>query len=217
MTHARIVFDLDGTLIDSAPDIQVIANSLLEQESAAPISLAQTHSFIGNGVGVFVERMSALRGIPEDKQVQLTAEFIERYKTEFWHTLLYPEVENVLEHLGEQHSLAICTNKPIEPCHAILAHLRIDRYFGAVFGGDSLPTRKPDPAILHATFEALGSGPRIYVGDSEVDAKTAQAANTPFVFFTEGYRKSPVEEIPFDRSFEHFSELPAIISDMIDA
>lgn len=217
MTRARIVFDLDGTLIDSAPDIQGIANDLLKGEGAAPIDLAQTHDFIGNGVGVFVEKMRTLRGIPDRAQTRLVDAFAEKYKTAFARTTLYPGVRDALVALSENHALGICTNKLIDPCHAVLRHFELDRLFSTVWGGDSLATRKPDPAMLHAAFDALGSGPMIYVGDSEVDAETAHRASVPFFLFTEGYRKTPVDMIHHHVTFSDFNNLHALVNTEISA
>lgn len=215
MTHARIVFDLDGTLIDSAPDIQGIANDLLIAEGAEPLDLQQTHEFIGNGLGVFVQRMRALRGIPDDAHDRLIEAFTEQYYTAYSRTTLYPGVREALTELSQDHTLGICTNKLIGPCHAVLKHLEIDGFFSTVWGGDSLPTRKPDPAMLHAALDALGSGPRIYVGDSEVDAETAKRAGVPFLLFTEGYRKSPVDQIHHDVAFSAYDTFSQLIREQI--
>ncbi len=215
MTRARIVFDLDGTLIDSAPDIRHIANAVLAEADAKPITLAETHSFIGNGVGVFVSRMRALRNISEDRQEQMVESFVRRYETQFEHTSLYPDTRPVLTQLQAQHSLGICTNKVIGATHAVLGHLKIDHLFGCVIGGDSLPTRKPDPQMLFAAFEALDGGPEIYVGDSEVDAETAQRAGVPFFLFSGGYRKTGVDQIPKTARFDSFSELPGLVESLI--
>ncbi|MBW4709002.1 HAD-IA family hydrolase [Roseobacter sp. YSTF-M11] len=212
--RARIVFDLDGTLIDSAPEIQGIANALLAQDNIAPLSLAETRSFIGNGIDVFIRRMRDLRDIPPDRQEDLTEAFVAKYATSFDQTRLYPGVEDSLQKLREHHALGICTNKLIGPCHAVLDHLHIKRFFDTVWGGDSLPTRKPDPAMLKAAFEDLDGEKLIYVGDSEIDAETARRAQVPFLLFTGGYRKSPVDQITNDGTFDHHSELPALIGAM---
>lgn len=217
MTPARIVFDLDGTLIDSAPDIQGIANALLGEAGKEPISLAQTHDFIGNGVGVFVEKMRKLRGIEDGAQQPLTEAFAARYMTAYARTELYPGVREALTELGRTHRLGICTNKLIAPCHAVLDHLELSHFFDAVLGGDSLPQRKPDPAPLTATFDALGDGPRLYVGDSEVDAETARRADVPFLLFTMGYRKTPVEDLPHAALFNDFAQLTRLVESCLTA
>ncbi|MGD9293540.1 MAG: HAD-IA family hydrolase [Roseobacter sp.] len=207
MKRARIVFDLDGTLIDSAPDIQGIANALLSLEGKPEISLAQTRRFIGNGVEVFVQRLRELRRIPDDRQEPMTKAFIERYETAFELTHLYPHVFEVLQKLHAHHALGICTNKVVIPCRAVLRHLGIAHFFDTIVGGDSLPTRKPDPAMLHAAFENLEGGDCIYVGDSEVDAETALRANVPFLLFTGGYRKTSVDQIPARGTFSSHLDL----------
>lgn len=210
---ARIVFDLDGTLIDSAPDIHGIANAVLAEEGLEPISLEQTRAFIGNGAQVFISRLRAARDIPDSEQTRLYEGFVGRYDTAVTLTRPYAHVPQTLSHLVEQgHRLGICTNKPIRPTHAVLQHLGLDQFFETIWGGDSLLVHKPDPAPLFAAFEALGSGPALYVGDSEVDAETAQRADVPFLLFTEGYRKRPVEEMPHH---QHFSSY-AGFCDMVD-
>lgn len=210
---ARIVFDLDGTLIDSAPDIHGIANALLGAEGKDPISLDQARDFIGNGASVFVAKMRAAREIADDQHARLLADFIARYDDAVTLTRPYPNVEAALQHLiDEGHALGVCTNKPIRPTKAVLSHLGLDRFFQAFCGGDSLPVHKPEPAPLNAAFDALPEGSEIYVGDSDVDAETAQRAMVPFLLFTEGYRKQPVSVMPHTAAFSDFAELPALIA-----
>lgn len=210
---ARIVFDLDGTLIDSAPDIQGIANALMHEEGHEPFTLAQARDFIGNGVVVFVEKMRAARGIPDSDHDRLLAEFIARYHDATALTETYPGVLQTLQTLhAAGHILGVCTNKPSVATRAVLAHLSLDGFFETVIGGDSLPVSKPDPAPLHAAFDALGAGPVIYVGDSGVDAETALRAKVPFFLFTEGYRKQPISKMPHTQAFSHFDDLPGLIA-----
>ena len=204
---ARIVLDLDGPLIDSAPDVQNIANAALAGVDAAPITLADTHTFIGEGIHIFVARMRDARNLPERFQEPLLKDLIARYDDAFTLTELYPGVRAALTALSQTHRLGICTNKLHRPCIRVLRHLRIDHFFASVWGGDNPIARKPDPAPLRAVFEELGSGPRIYVGDSEIDAETAQRAGVPFVLFTGGYRKSDVDQIPHSVALDDFHDL----------
>ena len=213
---ARRVLDLDGALIDSAPDIHEIANAVLAGEGAEPITLAQAREFIGNGAGVFVAKMRAARGIADSEQERLLADFTGHYLTATDLTHPYPAVEQVLGQLkAAGHSLGVCTNKPFAATQAALRATGLDGYFDVVIGGDSLPVHKPDPRPLDKAFADLGRGPEIYVGDSEVDAETAQRALVPFVLFTEGYRKTASALIPHAAQFSHFDDLGVIIDALL--
>jgi phosphoglycolate phosphatase len=210
--RVRVVFDLDGTLIDSAPDILGVANGVLAPHGAQ-ITLVQTHSFIGNGVAVFISRMLAAVNLPATLQADMLPVFKTAYLTAVERTHPYAGVTRALDRLRSAgHGLGICTNKPIAPCMAVMDHLALTPYFDTFWGGDSLAVTKPDPAPLHAALDALGQGPCIYVGDSEVDAETAQRAGVAFLLFTEGYRKTPVEQIPHTAAFSDFAQLPALVT-----
>jgi phosphoglycolate phosphatase len=214
----RVVFDLDGTLIDSAPDIREVANALLAGEGAAPVSLAETRGFIGHGAPTFVARMRAARDLPESAQERLLAEFVRLYDSAVGLTAPYPGAVAALDALAaEGHALGLCTNKPYRPCLAVLDHLGLTGRFGSIVGGDSLPERKPDPAPLRAVLTALGEGPAVYVGDSEVDAECARRAGLPFLLFTEGYRSAPVESLPHAAAFDDFGDLPRLVRVCLEA
>ena len=213
--NARIIFDLDGTLIDSAPDIQNIANASLAKIDVAPISLDETHSFIGEGIQNFVERMRKARDVSDEYQKLLLEEMTARYETAVGLTVMYPGVFEALTSLAQTHQLGICTNKLYRPTIAILKHLKIEHFFQTVWGGDNPLARKPNPAPLNAAFNDLGSGFCIYVGDSEIDAETAQRAKVPFILFTEGYRKNPIDQIPHDVAFNSYTDLPTKINEIL--
>lgn len=210
---ARIVFDLDGTLVDSAPDLQAVANELLATDGHAPLTLTEARGFIGQGVAVFVARMRAARGIADSDQAALLAGFMARYDGAVGLTVVYPGVPATLAALrAGGHRLGLCTNKPLAPTMALLRHLELADTFDKIIAGDSLPQRKPDPAPLIAACDMGGAGPVLYVGDSEVDAETAQRAGVPFVLFTEGYRAAAVADLPHVASFADFSALPGLIA-----
>lgn len=214
----RIVFDLDGTLIDSAPDIHAAGNAVLEAEGLAQISYDQARSFIGNGARVFLERMERASAGTNDppRTERMRRLFAQKYERAHALTRVYPGVEEALHRLRDEGwQLGLCTNKPIAPTRAVLAHLRLTPLFATIVGGDTLPVMKPDPAPLMKAMRALGEGPVVYVGDSEVDAATAVAADVPFALFTEGYRKTPVDTIPHSRAFDDWSHLPAIAAALV--
>ncbi|MFU8866001.1 MAG: phosphoglycolate phosphatase [Rhodobacterales bacterium] len=212
---SAIVFDLDGTLIDSAPDIRAAINRTLVEEGRAPLDLAEVISFIGHGLPNLVARAMAVRGLDATDHDRLTAATLAHYNASSNDlTQLYPGVLPVLRELRAQgHVLGLCTNKPEGPARKVLAQFGMKDLFDTVVGGDSLPTRKPDPAPLRHAFAALGAGTGLYVGDSEVDAETAQAAGIPFAFFTQGYCHIPHDTVPQIWRFDHFEALPGIVAE----
>ncbi|WP_017997941.1 phosphoglycolate phosphatase [Paracoccus sp. N5] len=214
-----VVFDLDGTLIDSAPDIHACVNAVLRLHGVRPLTLDQVRGFIGGGVDLLWRRVIGATTLPVEAHRDLVASFMTRYHEATGLTRLYP---NVLETLGiladRGYPLGLCTNKPLAPTQAVLEHFGIARLFGAVIGGDSLPQRKPDPAPLRAAFQALGANPDaprgVYVGDSEFDEECARNAGMPFLLFTRGYRKTPVEQLQHRASFEDFAQLPLLVEEV---
>jgi len=197
-----VIFDFDGTLVDSAPDIHAAANALLRSISVEPLSADTIRSFIGNGIPKLVERVMRHSGIrfSTERHDALTQQFLALYTEKPADlTVCYPGVRALLSTLAHRGvRLGICTNKNHALTLRVLDALDLGGYFGAVIGGDSLATRKPDPAPLFACRDALGGGDVIYLGDSEVDAATAVAAGVPFGLFSGGYRTSPVTDIPHD-------------------
>ncbi|MDK3017221.1 phosphoglycolate phosphatase [Pseudodonghicola flavimaris] len=211
---AAIVFDLDGTLIDSAPDIHAALNQVMTEAGGSPFDLATVISFIGGGVPLLVERALQAQGRPMAEHATLTARMLQVYgAASAVRTRLYPGLPETLETLrAAGHALGICTNKPEAPARDILDAFDLTRFFPVIIGGDTLAVKKPDPAPLEAAYAALPAGPRIYVGDSETDAETARRAGVPFLLFTEGYRKSPVEALPHRARFDDYAGFPALLA-----
>ncbi len=203
-----IVFDLDGTLIDSAGGIRVAVNKMLLELGQAPLDLATITGFIGHGLPMLVSRVITFSGLDPAQQDDLTAQVIAHYNADpLAETTLYPVVESTIRLLKQNgFLLGICTNKPIITTQGILAETGLEPYFDVVLGGDSLRQRKPDPAPLIEAFKRLKSQ-GLYVGDSEVDAETAQRAGIDFALFTEGYRKTPINELPHRFAFSHYDAL----------
>lgn len=208
-----IVFDLDGTLVNSAPDIHAAANRMLADVGEEPLSLETVTSFIGNGIPNLVRLVLESRGIPGAREEEMRALMLKHYTAHPADlTLPYPGVLPLLEALkAAGYPLGVCTNKFRAPAVQILEALDLMKFFGVVIGGDSLPVKKPDPAPLFAAYEALNTASGIYVGDSEVDAETAQAARVPFALYSGGYRKTPVSELPATVVFDHFDDLEGLL------
>lgn len=206
-----VLFDLDGTLVDSAPDIHAGVNALLAEEGAAALPFATVRGFIGGGVAVLMARVIAATGLPAGRHADLCARFIARYEHDPGGlTRAYDGVDAALDALAHL-PLGLCTNKPEGPTRALLAHLGWAGRFSVIVGGDTLAVRKPDPAPLALAIAQIGGGPVLFVGDSEVDAETAQRAGVPLLLFTGGYRSTPVAGLPHRAAFDHWRDMPALV------
>ncbi len=209
-----VVFDLDGTLVDSVGAITDIANALMLELRLPPLDVDEARGYIGNGAGRFVERALAAR---DALQPATIAKRLDRFNALYAEApgeanTPFPGVESALRELAiGGHPLGLCTNKPLAPTLVVLEALGWERLFGAVIAGDVLSKRKPDPAPLLEAARRLGQKDVIYIGDSEVDAETALAAGMPFLLFTEGYRKSRVEALPHTAYFSDFAMLADLI------
>lgn len=214
-----IIFDLDGTLVDSVPDLHAAVNRMLDEESLAPLDLTRVRNFIGNGVAVLVQRAMAAHGeaVADARLAALEARFMAHYlRAASDRTRLFDGAGAAVRALAERgYRLAVCTNKPLRPTHQILQAFGLSPYFQVVIGGDSLPLRKPDPAPLRQAIADLGGLPALYVGDSEVDAETALAAGVPLLLFTEGYRRTSLDDIPHAAAFSSFSRLVGLVEELL--
>lgn len=213
MTNA-IIFDLDGTLIDSAPDIHAGLQTILADEGIRGTTYEETQSFIGRGVKVFIERALQSRGIALDPELveRLRVKFHHRYETEFDLTSLYPAALETLQNLASQgYTLGLCTNKPEKPTFAVLEHFGMTSLFKALSFGDGPYAAKPNPEPLEYVINLLGSEKVLYVGDSETDEATANNADVEFALFTKGYRKAPVEEFQKFAAFDDYTEFTEIV------
>lgn len=210
-----LVFDLDGTLIDSAPDLHACLNRLLGSEGRRQLDLAEVVTMVGDGVPMLVRRAhEATGGIPADIEDR-----IEQYRALYGDALAdrtapYPGVEDTLACLlNAGHRMAVCTNKPYAPTMEILGTLNLSRFFITVAGGDSLPVRKPDAGHLLGLLEMLGSAPdrAVMIGDSLNDIQVAINAGVRSIAVSYGYRKQPVEELGADTVVDSFSDIPAAL------
>ncbi|WP_294223018.1 phosphoglycolate phosphatase [uncultured Shimia sp.] len=208
-----VIFDLDGTLVDSAPDIRASVNIMLAEEGFEELDLPTVISFVGNGLPTLVRRVMAHFDIEDTQFSRLNARVLAIYNASTYeHTVLYNGLRDVLESLQAKGvRMGVCTNKPEEPARHVLKALNLTQYFDIVVGGDTYEKRKPDPMPLLKAIGKTALADVIYVGDSEVDAETAQRAGVTFALFTEGYRKTPVADIHHDKCFSSWSDFLAVV------
>ncbi len=215
MHYDLLIFDLDGTLVDSAPDLQHAVNQVLAEQGAEPLPLNDIRKMIGDGAAQLVARAFAARSLElRDPQAALQR-FFRFYEADpTANTILYDGVRDTLVAAARRgFDMAVCTNKPQGPARVILERLGVAGHFSAVVGGDTHAFRKPDPRMLTLLLEQYGvAAPRtLMVGDSEVDAATAHAAQVPFALMTYGYRRGAVTDIPCLAALDEFSQLAPLI------
>ncbi|HEX3996556.1 MAG TPA: phosphoglycolate phosphatase [Acetobacteraceae bacterium] len=184
-----LLLDLDGTLVDTAPDICAALNRLMRSRGLAQFTLAETAAMIGDGVAVLVQRALAARGLrPDDVAV---AEFGRDYAAHVAEASRpFPGVTEFLqEHADAGWRMAVCTNKPEAAARQLLDDMGLARMLPVVGGGDSFPVRKPDPAHLLATLRLAGGDPSasVMVGDHANDVAAAHGAGVKSIFVTWGY------------------------------
>lgn len=219
MSKGTIVFDLDGTLVDSVPDLAGSLDTLMAEKGLAPIGVETARRLIGHGIPNLVRRAFAERGVEWQDEAGATAvkRFTEIYGARVaQETRPYADVETVLEQLAAQGwRMAVCTNKMERFARQIVDELGLSRFFVVVAGPDTFGVGKPDPRHLTETAKAAGGGqPMFFVGDSEVDIATGKAAGVPVIALTYGYTKTPLDDLGADRLIDAFAELPAAIASL---
>lgn len=214
-----IIFDLDGTLVDSARDLQDATNALLEEERLQPVDIDEIKSMIGDGAAKLVERAIVARGGDSARLPELVTRFLGIYEANAArHTTAYPGVVDTLASLRRLGlPLAVVTNKPYAATIDILEALNLRTYFEAVIGGDTLPERKPHPAPILTALERLGVAPQaaLMVGDNYHDVQAARAAGVRAVAVTYGYSHKPHAELGADRLIQTMSELLPLVESAV--
>lgn len=213
-----MIFDLDGTLVDTSPDLTAALNSVLVAAGRRPLPEEEVRHLVGRGARVLIERGMEVTGdaVDQARVPELLKDFIAHYGDNIAAgSQPFPGAEKAVRRLiAGDHKLGICTNKPEALSFKLMDALNLRRFFPVILGADSRPYRKPDPRHLLDTVAKLGGDPAnaVMIGDSETDVKTARAAAIPIVLVSFGYTEIPVEQLGGDVIIDHFDALDAAIA-----
>ena len=209
-----VLFDFDGTLVDSVSDLRVALNRVLGRKGRRPVSDDEVRLMVGDGAAKLVERGFAATGEPwpEEDIPILTDVFIDFYDGKgAAMTKAYPGVMDVLKKLKDEGiKLGVCTNKPQGPTDSILRELGMASFFDAVIGGDALAVRKPHAGHVEAVLDKLGvsKAEAAFVGDSPNDVAAGHNAGLPVVAVSYGYSRIPPKELGAEALIDDFDALP---------
>ena len=218
MTAPLIVFDLDGTLIDTAPDLVDTLNVVFAREGLPPVPYESARNYIGGGARAMIARGVEAEGqvLPPAKLEQMFSDFLVHYAEHIAdRSRPFPGLIDALDELAAGgHRFAVCTNKLERLSLLLLDALALSRRFAAICGQDTFGVQKPDPEVLRRTIHAAGGNPQqaVMIGDSATDIRTARAAGVPVIAVDFGYSEQPVAELNPDRVISHFAQLPAAIA-----
>ncbi|GAB4137161.1 MAG: phosphoglycolate phosphatase [Rhodothalassiaceae bacterium] len=215
-TARRIVFDLDGTLVDTAPDLAAAMNHVLMGLGRPVLLLEDVRHMVGQGARRLLELgLAASGGLkPGDPSFDvLLGRFLAHYEAHIAQdSRPFPGAVALLHSLMKRGiALGICTNKPQALAEALLDALALRPFFTSMVGGDVLPVRKPDPRHLEAALSPLGAGPALMIGDSAADAEAARAAGVPVLLARFGYSPDPVDDLAADACFDSFDALHELL------
>ncbi|MEZ5647962.1 MAG: phosphoglycolate phosphatase [Alphaproteobacteria bacterium] len=211
-----MVFDLDGTLVNSAPQITASLGYALQQVGRAPLEESTVMSMIGDGVPTLTARaFEVTGGRDEILEKSVISEFHDHYR-EIAHTsAAYAMVPETLEALFKAgHRLGLCTNKSADGTSLVLKTLGIEKLFTTIINGDTLPQRKPRPEPLIEAIQGLGYTPQqaIYIGDGPVDVATARSAQVLMVAVSYGYARMPPDQLGADYLIHRMEDLPTLLT-----
>jgi phosphoglycolate phosphatase len=218
-----LVFDLDGTLADTARDLIATLNVLLDREGLPRVAPSAARSLVGAGARALIERGFALHGapLPPERIDPLVQAFLAHYEAHIAdESVLFPGARAALDRFADAgFRLAVCTNKPERLARLLLQKLDAADCFAAICGRGTFPMHKPDPRTLMLTIEAADGDPRraVMVGDSKTDIDTAKAAGAPVVAVDFGYTDTPVTALAPDRVISHFDDLWGAAAELLGA
>jgi len=216
------VFDLDGTLADTAPDLMGTLDAIMVAEGFQATPIADARSLLGAGARALIQRALRQQGatVAPAREDAMFRAFLDHYETRIAdQSTLYPGVEAALDVLERSGGVfAVCTNKIERPAKLLLEKLGVIERFAFVCGQDTFAVAKPDPTPLLRTIEAAGGAraKTIMIGDSKTDIATARAAGVPVIAVDFGYTDRPVQEFSPDLVISHFDELPAAAARLLE-
>jgi phosphoglycolate phosphatase len=223
LKDATIVFDLDGTLVDTAPDLTNALNDVLTRRGHAAISAEAVRSSVGLGARAMIEkglRKAGAGDASSDEIDRMLAEFLIHYEANIAReSRPFPGAVAALEGLASRGArLAVCTNKREYLSRRLLQALELEGYFGAIAGRDTFAVSKPDPGHLTGTIALAGGKPTsaVMVGDSEIDLRTAKAAGVPVILVSFGYGAAPVDGLDPDSMIDHFDALQGCATSLLN-
>ena len=221
-TDPVIVFDLDGTLVDTLPDLAAAANAFLDENGKPPLSNEAVQAMVGDGLVALAGRVMVAGGLKPDNpaEVAMRALRFRQIYEDLGHSLaaVYPGVNETLQGLRERgFHLAVCTNKTEAMAREILARFELDTHFATVGGSDSFGARKPDPAHLLGVLDRLGARPAdaVMIGDSGNDVKAAQRCRMRNIVVAYGYGLQGALAAGPDMVVTAFSDLPRVLDEML--
>jgi len=218
MTKFLLLFDLDGTLVDSLPDLTNALNETLRERGYAPLAPAEVKPMIGDGMPMLLQRGFAARGADAAEAKAVQPRFVEIYEANAANlSRPYPGVPETMAALrAAGFGTAVATNKPQHATAEVLRGMGLADLFDGFAGGDRFPVRKPDPGHLLGLVELLGGDPKhaAMIGDSENDALSARAAAMPLILMRYGYARIDPARLGADRLLDHFSELPEALASL---
>jgi phosphoglycolate phosphatase len=221
MTSPALVFDLDGTLVDTAPDLIGALNAVLLAQGRSTVKIGDVRHLVGHGAYAMLDRAMQMTGeaVAPGRVPGLVDAFVAHYRTHIAaESQPFPGVEATLEALQASGArMGVLSNKPQELTDLLIRALGFTRFFSAIHGAGRLEVVKPDARVFHHVIEEMGgegSG-AVMIGDSGTDVATARAANVPSIVLTYGYSPEPVETLGADRVTGDFREIPRLVKELL--
>jgi phosphoglycolate phosphatase len=214
-----LIFDLDGTLVDTAPDLLGALNAVLVAEGRRPMDLADLRHLVGHGARAMLAEAFLRTGeaAGPERLPGLIDAFIAHYREHIADTsAAFPGVEATLAALAANVArLGVLTNKPQELALPLMEKLELAKYFSAIHGAGRFSYNKPDARVFHHVVDELGGGPALMIGDSATDVATARAAGVPVILVSYGYTPEPAHTLGADVVIESFADIPSAVQRLL--